>query len=244
MPFKTSLKIRLARRKRYQENKEKSKLYAKQYRKKNKKKVKDYNEEYRKKNRSKLLKKHKIYRLKNSKKIKDLKKKWDDKNKEYKKKYRREWYLKNKDRVAKLHKTKKYRLIQKNLRIKNKDKNSAYSKLYRSRPKTKELKRIYNKKYAPTLRKRVAIRKKTDVNFKLRLALSKRVLVAVKSAKTKKSFKTIKLIGCSIATMRKHLEKKFKKGMTWQNHGRYGWHIDHIRPLEKFDLSDPKQLCF
>ena len=51
----------------------------------------------------------------------------------------------------------------------------------------------------------------------------------------------MELIGCSIPKMRKHLEKKFKKGMTWQNHGRYGWHIDHIRPLEKFDLSDPKQ---
>ena len=87
----------------------------------------------------------------------------------------------------------------------------------------------------------MAERKKNDVNFKLRIALSKRVLAAVKFAKTKKSFKTIELIGCSIPKMRKHLEKKFKKGMTWQNHGRYGWHIDHIRPLEKFDLSDPKQ---
>ena len=97
------------------------------------------------------------------------------------------------------------------------------------------------KKYAPRLRKRVAKRKKTDVNFKLRIVLSKRVLAAVKFAKTKKAFKTQKLIGCSIKTMRKHLEKQFKDGMTWQNHGRYGWHIDHIRPLEKFDLTDSQQ---
>ena len=29
--------------------------------------------------------------------------------------------------------------------------------------------------------------------------------------------------------------------MTWKNHGRFGWHIDHIKPLEKFDLTDPNQ---
>ena len=23
--------------------------------------------------------------------------------------------------------------------------------------------------------------------------------------------------------------------MTWQNHGRYGWHIDHIKPLSMFE---------
>ena len=64
---------------------------------------------------------------------------------------------------------------------------------------------------------------------------------AVKFAKTKKAYKTEKLIGCSILKMRKHLEKQFKKGMTWENHGIYGWHIDHIRPLESFDLSDSEQ---
>ena len=166
---------------------------------------------------------------------------WYKKNKLNVKRYRHQWYLKNKKKVKKKHQTPKYRLIQKKLRIKNKEKNSAYSKEYRSRPRSKELKKKYNIKYAPRLRKRVAKRKKTDVNFKLKLALSKRVLAAVKFAKTKKAFKTQELIGCSIKTIRKHLEKQFKEGMTWQNHGRYGWHIDHIRPLEKFDLSDPKQ---
>ena len=172
---------------------------------------------------------------------KKLKAIWYKKNKLDVKRYRHQWYLKNKKKVKKKHQTPKYRSIQKKLRIKNKEKNSAYSKEYRSRPKIKELKKKYNIKYAPRLRKRVAKRKKTDVNFKLRLALSKRVLAAVKFAKTKKAFKTQELIGCSIKTMRKHLEEQFKEGMTWQNHGRYGWHIDHIRPLEKFDLSDPKQ---
>ena len=34
--------------------------------------------------------------------------------------------------------------------------------------------------------------------------------------------------------------------MTWKNQGRFGWHIDHIVPCSKFDLSDPDQQkeCF
>ena len=34
--------------------------------------------------------------------------------------------------------------------------------------------------------------------------------------------------------------------MNWKNQGRYGWHIDHIKPCSKFDLSDPDQQkkCF
>lgn len=34
--------------------------------------------------------------------------------------------------------------------------------------------------------------------------------------------------------------------MSWENYGFYGWHIDHIKPCSKFDLTDPKQQeqCF
>lgn len=39
---------------------------------------------------------------------------------------------------------------------------------------------------------------------------------------------------------RKHIEKQFKRGMHWNNHGTV-WHIDHIIPLSKFDLTDPMQ---
>ena len=38
----------------------------------------------------------------------------------------------------------------------------------------------------------------------------------------------------------------FLPGMTWENHTRSGWHIDHIVPCAAFDLSDPAQqrACF
>lgn len=49
------------------------------------------------------------------------------------------------------------------------------------------------------------------------------------------------LVGCDLDELRTHLESQFHPGMTWGNHGYEGWHVDHIRPLAAFDLSDPEQ---
>lgn len=34
--------------------------------------------------------------------------------------------------------------------------------------------------------------------------------------------------------------------MTWENYGFYGWHIDHIKPCDSFDLMNSKEQekCF
>jgi hypothetical protein len=58
--------------------------------------------------------------------------------------------------------------------------------------------------------------------------------------KTKTS-STIELLGCSADEFRAHLESQWKPGMSWQNHTIDGWHVDHIRPLSSFDLTDPEQ---
>lgn len=44
-------------------------------------------------------------------------------------------------------------------------------------------------------------------------------------------------LGCAIDHAAMHIEKQFKKGMTWANHGKV-WHIDHIVPLASFNLSN------
>lgn len=53
--------------------------------------------------------------------------------------------------------------------------------------------------------------------------------------------RTEAMIGCTIEQLCRHLEAKFKRGMTWDNHGD-GWHIDHIIPMAMFDLTDESQL--
>jgi hypothetical protein len=61
----------------------------------------------------------------------------------------------------------------------------------------------------------------------------------------KKNYKTgsaVSDLGCSIEEFKLYLESKFLPGMTWDNWSRTGWHIDHIKPLSGFDLTDPIQL--
>ncbi len=41
----------------------------------------------------------------------------------------------------------------------------------------------------------------------------------------------IAFLGCNKNKLIKHFEKRFLPGMTWENHGLEGWHIDHIRPI-------------
>ena len=74
--------------------------------------------------------------------------------------------------------------------------------------------------------------------------LRKRVLKALKGIS--KSAHTLELLGCSIEDFKKHLESLWKEGMSWENQGYKGWHIDHIRPCISFNLTDPEQQkqCF
>lgn len=64
--------------------------------------------------------------------------------------------------------------------------------------------------------------------------------------KGNKAGSTQELTGCTWEQVRNHLENQFQPGMTWDNHGIHGWHIDHIRPCASFDLTDPEQQkqCF
>ncbi len=48
--------------------------------------------------------------------------------------------------------------------------------------------------------------------------------------------------GCSWQELRAHFEGMFREGMTWENHGRTGWHVDHIKPLCEFDISKEEEL--
>jgi hypothetical protein len=46
-----------------------------------------------------------------------------------------------------------------------------------------------------------------------------------------KKIKTNDILGCDWETLKNHIESQFTEGMTWDNHGQYGWHIDHHTPL-------------
>jgi hypothetical protein len=79
--------------------------------------------------------------------------------------------------------------------------------------------------------------RQTDPQYRLANLLRTRLHHALKGSR--KSARTLELLGCSIEHLVKHLESKFQPGMSWENQG--AWHVDHIRPMASFDLTDPEQ---
>jgi len=88
------------------------------------------------------------------------------------------------------------------------------------------------------------IRKQIDPTYKLSCNLRRRQLLAIQGKC--KYGKTFDLVGCTPEFLRVYIESKFADGMSWDNYGYYGWHIDHIRPCSSFDLSNPSKQkeCF
>jgi hypothetical protein len=76
--------------------------------------------------------------------------------------------------------------------------------------------------------------------MKFKRAMRNAVKRITRIARAKKEGRTIEFLGCTMLHARKHIEKQFRKGMHWNNHGTV-WHIDHIVPLSKFDLTDAIQ---
>ena len=81
---------------------------------------------------------------------------------------------------------------------------------------------------------------KTDIQYKLSRRLRSRLYKALQG--NFKNGSAVTDLGCSIDELKMHLESKFQPGMTWDNWSFEGWHIDHIKPLASFDLTDRKQL--
>lgn len=107
---------------------------------------------------------------------------------------------------------------------------------YRENPKNKEAVR--------KSRKNSMEKKKRDPKFRITMNLRRRMNTVLLNY-TKDS-STIKLVGCTWEELRAHIESQFTEGMTWENYGKLGWHLDHIRGCANFDMSDPEQqkACF
>lgn len=85
-------------------------------------------------------------------------------------------------------------------------------------------------------------RKKVDPDFKVRANFRARLHNALNGVAKYQT--TMELLGCSIAALRAHLQAQFTTNMSWDNCGK--WHIDHIKPCAKFDLTKEaeQKACF
>jgi hypothetical protein len=133
-------------------------------------------------------------------------------NKEKIKEYNKEYKLNNKERFKEYNKEyhKKY--------------NKQYSKQYRLN--NKERVKKYNKEYQKEYRKQ---RRIIEPLFKLRCNICSNIRMAIKRQGYTKNTKTFQLLGCTYEEFKEHIEKKFTKGMNWENQGK--WHLDHIYPI-------------
>jgi hypothetical protein len=138
--------------------------------------------------------------------------------------YRKEWLDKN---------TENYKRSCQAWRLKNQKRQYENQKQWKKN--NLEYFRKRNREYK-------ANRRKTDPIFKITANLRTRVRKAIKGINKSKT--TIELLGCDIEAFKNHIEKQFKKGMTWKNYGK--WQLDHIKPCCSFDLTDLEQqkLCF
>jgi hypothetical protein len=87
----------------------------------------------------------------------------------------------------------------------------------------------------------------SDPIYRLEMNLTKRIRESIKNAQTSKhTRRTRDLLGCSPLECRNYLESLFVDGMSWENYGIKGWHIDHIKPISSFNLKDPEEQlkCF
>ena len=149
------------------------------------------------------------------------------------KEYKKQYYIDNKDKI--LEKAKEYYIENQKIII---DRVKIWGN--NNKNKVVQYKKNYVEKNRDFINAKMVQRKKDDPILKLKMlyrAKTNKILGSNREA-------TFDLIGCSPSELKTYLEKQFKDGMCWENHGLFGWHIDHIIPLSSAKNDDElKKLC-
>lgn len=172
------------------------------------------------KNRDKKLEAQMQWRVKNP----DYPKKYMEnaENFEARQAYEKQYYLQNKE---------KYLERKRQFRQNFPEKERRYIKDYKASHRDQI--NAYHRKWKA--KKRVE-----DVQFKLKMNMSRRIryeLNTMDRTKQKKNKGTVEYIKCTAGFLKNHLEARFEIGMTWKNYGRM-WHVDHIIPCDYWNLEN------
>jgi len=158
-------------------------------------------------------------KYKNTDGFKEKQKAYDKKryaeNREQILKRKKEYHIENREAILK--KKKEYRNIPENL-----ERTKKYNKYYRTECKDKFYKYRNNNPHI--------------------IAWRSLLYSTLNRLGTVKQGHTIEMLGYSALELKKHIEKQFTDGMTWDNYG--DWHIDHIKGVINFDKdSDVSVVC-
>ena len=122
---------------------------------------------------------------------------------------------------------------------KNKLQNERYQK---NKEQMRAYARADYKKHKQAIRER-----RQSPKFRLVDSIRQRVYRVVKQRFTP-SAKTLELIGCTQDELISWVERQFEEGMTWENYGLHGWHLDHVVPVAMYmdNIEDPdvQRKCF
>jgi hypothetical protein len=180
----------------------------------------------------------KEYRVKNKEVIAQRKKDDVAKYGEARRAKQKAWRISNSDKVKKDHS----RWFQENKEtIYEKRKTCAW---------TQERQAAYFAEYKIRNKDRIreTLRKYLDGNnhHRIKHKLLGRVGGILKRAKGKAKDRHIDFLGCTRSFFVAHIESLFKEGMMWENYGKGGWEIDHIKPCISFDMTIEEEMlkCF
>lgn len=140
--------------------------------------------------------------------------------KQRKKEKHKEWVAANKEKILKTHKI----WYEKNKEIIRK-----YAQNNKAKRAKHNLKYRLNNKHA--INSKLKIYRKQPL-VKLAIVMRAMVLRFCRLTNTDKDLHSNEYIGCNKLQLKEYLEKQFKPGMSWENHGE--WHIDHIKPITAF----------
>ena len=139
-------------------------------------------------------------------------------------------YYKNRDRYL-LKAKKRWQQKCGDSEFRKKKKKSTQAWRVANKDKLAVSNREYLKRVSPEKRKAWRLKSRNNPKTRMAANIRRRLRDVLKghgynSAGTRK----LSVVGCSMSELRSHIERQFKRGMTWANYGK-AWHIDHIEPI-------------
>lgn len=162
--------------------------------------------------------------------------------KEIQKKYKEDTDFKGKNKIyhKKRYDEKRDELLEKKKIYyqKNREKLLDYKKEYRDKNNNETFKKWRENNLDVMANHQTKYRKKYPHVIAWRSILHS----TLKRLGTSKEGHTIYMLGYSALDLKKHIEKQFLDGMTWDNHGE--WHIDHIKAVTTYEnTTSVKEVC-
>lgn len=167
---------------------------------------------------------------------KEKSRKWHYKNKQRSLEYAKQWALANPGKI--LATKRKYRES-------HRDEAHEYQKKRRTENPERERKRKSewnhkNQDRVRALARIVQAKERSTPRGMLNHRMSVSIRETLKGTKNGKKWQ--ELAGYTLEELKKHFEKQFIFGMSWENMGI--WHIDHVIPIAAFNFTKPDDIDF